>query len=77
MVVLLASFDLTANRAGTTTFSISDALFGDFFGGNDLIVDTSAIQTVQVSKPVQASTPATLGIFVIAALGLLGNRRKA
>lgn len=62
---LLASFDLIAQSAGVATFSMGDALFGD------LIIDISATQSVQVS------TPATLGIFTIAAFAFAGFRRKA
>jgi hypothetical protein len=69
--LMLASFDLIALSAGATAFSIGDALFGDFFAGTDLTVDTSAMQRVQVS------TPATLGIFAIAAFAFAGFRRKA
>ena len=74
---LLASFDLIAQSAGVATFSMGDALFGDIFG-DDLNIDISATQSVEVSTPiVQVSTPATLGIFAIAAFAFAGFRRKA
>ena len=67
---LLASFDLIVESAGATSFSMGDALFGDSFG-DDLIPDVSAAQRVQ------ASTPATLGLFAVAAFAFAGFRRKA
>ena len=71
---LVASFDLISLSAGSTSFSLGDGDFsqtdilGNVFG---IAVDTSANQSVQVS------TPATLGIFAIAAFAFAGFRRKA
>jgi hypothetical protein len=73
---LLASFDLIAESAGVATFSMGDALFSEFL--SDLDTDTSDTQSIEVSTPiVQVSTPATLGIFAIAAFAFAGFRRKA
>ncbi|WP_299084493.1 hypothetical protein [uncultured Paraglaciecola sp.] len=72
---LLASFDLVAVGEGQSTFAFSDVLFTDTLFDTDLIVDTSDIQTGEVVTAVSA--PATLGLFTISLLGLVGVRRKA
>jgi len=68
---LLASFDLLAVGEGSSSFTFSDTLFSDTFLQTELEVDTSDSDAVDVS------TPATLGLFGMAALALFGFRRKA
>lgn len=68
---LLASFDLIAVGEGSTSFSFSDVSFSDSFFATDLEVNTSARDAAKVSAP------ATLGLFAMAAIALIGFRRKA
>lgn len=67
----IATFDLTAIAAGGTEFLLTNILANDFaFGPIDAV---AADQNVSV----KVSAPATLGLFVLALMGLCGLRRQA
>lgn len=67
----LAKFSLTGLNgvAGTGSFNITEALFGEFFTG-EIEVDTSSSASVDVSAP-----PA-LSLFAAFALVMLGLRKR-
>jgi len=70
------SFGLIALAEGTGVFSIDKSndnapLFADSINGVELVVDDSLPVSASVSAP------ASLGLFAMAALALIGFRRKA
>jgi hypothetical protein len=70
--ILLASFAFTAIDYGSTTLSTINAAFSNVFSPNATIVVDEASANISV-----VSTPATLGLFAIALVGLVRLRRKA
>ena len=70
--ILLASFAFTAIDYGSTTLSTINAAFSNLFSQNATIVVDDASANISV-----VSTPATLGLFVMALVGLVSLRRKA
>lgn len=65
---LFASFQLERTQVGNTEFSLDSITFASFATGEDFVLDP--VPSVAVS------VPATLGLFVLSGLGLIGLRRK-
>jgi hypothetical protein len=67
----IATFDVTAIAAGETEFLLTNILASDFLLG--------PVDAVEADEDViaEVSAPATLGLFVIALMGLCGLRRQA
>jgi hypothetical protein len=73
---VLAQFDLKATAETYSGFNVVNAIAGllDF---QTLSVNDVEVQANSQSPSVAVSTPATLGLFGMAALALFGFRRKA
>lgn len=82
--ILLGTFEFTAVGIGSTVASTSTSLDEGFEGfatanffGPSVFNSASANISVTGNPPVEASAPATLGLFAIALVGLVSLRRKA
>ena len=82
--ILLGTFEFTAVGYGLTSASTSSTpgeIFEGYTGLNPFVpsIFNSASANISVTgnPPVEASAPATLGLFAIALVGLVRLRRKA
>jgi hypothetical protein len=73
---VLAQFDLKATAETYSGFNVVNAIAG-LFDFQTLSVNDVEVQANSQSPSVAVSTPATLGLFGMAALALFGLRRKA